>query len=51
LHIFSRDVLQLIKNGDGSWEGMVPVEIAEIIKRRRFFGCQEAESMESVPAR
>jgi hypothetical protein len=51
LHIFSRDVLQRIKSGDCSWEGMVPVEIAEIIKRRRFFGCQEAESIESVLAR
>jgi hypothetical protein len=51
LHIFSRDVLQRIKSGDCSWEGMVPVEIAEVIKRRRFFGCQEAESIESALAR
>ena len=51
LHIFSRDVLQRIKSGDCSWEGMVPVEIAEIIKRRRFFGCQEAASIESNVAR
>lgn len=39
LHIFSRDVLQRIKGGDSSWEQMVPVEIAQIIKQRRFFGC------------
>lgn len=38
LHIFSRDVLRRIKNHDPSWEEMVPVEIAEVIKRRRFFG-------------
>ena len=38
LHIFSRDVLRRIKNHDPSWEDMVPVEIAEVIKRRRFFG-------------
>ena len=51
LHIFSRDVLQLIKAGNSSWEGMVPVEIAEIIKRRRFFGCQDTDPVESVPVR
>ena len=51
LHIFSREVLQRIKSGDCSWEGMVPAEIAEIIKRRHFFGCQEAASIESTVAR
>ena len=51
LHIFSRDVLQRIKSGDRSWEEMVPPEIAEVIKRRRFFGCQEAASIESPVAR
>ena len=45
------DVLQLIKAGNSSWEGMVPVEIAEIIRRRRFFGCQDTELIESVPSR
>jgi hypothetical protein len=48
LHIFSRDVLRRIKSGDSSWEGMVPAEIAEIIKRRRFFGYQGAEALENV---
>ncbi len=38
LKIFSRDVLERIKSGDSSWEGMVPKEIAEIIKQRGFFG-------------
>ncbi len=38
LHIFSRDVLRRIKEGDESWESMVPPEIAQIIKQRRFFG-------------
>jgi hypothetical protein len=41
LKIFSRDVLDRIKEGDASWEAMVPVEIAEIIKRRGFFGCKK----------
>jgi len=51
LHIFSRDVLRRIKSGDCSWQDMVPVEIAEIIKRRGFFGYQEAESLEGAAAR
>ena len=37
LHIFSRDVLQRIKDGDTSWEAMVPQEIAALIKARHFF--------------
>ncbi len=41
LHIYSRDVLSLIARGDSSWEQMVPDEIADVIKRRKFFGYQE----------
>ena len=41
LHIFSRDVLRRIKEADDSWEEMVPPEIAEVIKKRRFFGWRE----------
>jgi hypothetical protein len=40
LHIFSRDVLRRIKEQDRRWEEMVPPEIAEVIKSRRFFGYQ-----------
>ena len=43
LHILSRDVLRRIKEHDQAWETMVPAEIAEVIKRRRFFGYREAE--------
>jgi hypothetical protein len=43
LHIFSRDVLRRIKDCDASWEGMVPKEIAEVIKQRKYFGYREAE--------
>src|ERR1700732_1645839 len=43
LHILSRDVLRRIKEEDPSWETMVPPEIAEVIKHRRFFGYREAE--------
>ncbi|MEZ5366477.1 MAG: TonB-dependent receptor [Bryobacterales bacterium] len=38
LHIFSRDVLKRIKEGDSTWEGMVPQAVAEVIQARRFFG-------------
>jgi hypothetical protein len=38
LHIFSRDVLRRIAADDDSWETMVPDEVAELIKRRCFFG-------------
>jgi len=40
LSIYSRDVLQKIQDSDESWEEMVPPEVAEIIKRRSFFGYQ-----------
>ncbi len=51
LHIFSRDVLARIKEGDSSWEDMVPAEIAEVIKRRRFFGYSESNVAEALVAR
>jgi hypothetical protein len=38
LHIFSRDALHKIRTGDSTWEQMVPTEVAEVIKRRRFLG-------------
>jgi hypothetical protein len=38
LPIFSRDVLRRIAANDESWESMVPADVAELIKRRAFFG-------------
>jgi hypothetical protein len=38
LSIFSRDVLKRIAAHDDSWEAMVPPEVAELIKKRGFFG-------------
>ena len=38
LPIFSREVLRRIAAKDDSWESMVPLEVAELIKRRAFFG-------------
>jgi hypothetical protein len=43
LPIFSRDVLKRIAAGDDTWETMVPKEVAEVIKRRRFFGYEPDE--------
>ena len=39
LGIFSRNVMTRIGAGDPTWEQMVPAEVAEVIKRRGFFGC------------
>ena len=38
LSIFSRDVLKRIAEGNESWDEMVPVQVAEIIRQRGFFG-------------
>lgn len=40
LNIFSRDVLKKIAAGDESWKDMVPPSVAELIVKRRFFGCK-----------
>lgn len=41
LPIFSRDVLQRIRNGDKTWETMVPAQVAAMIRERKLFGCKE----------
>ncbi len=38
LDIFSRDILQLISEGDANWEKMVPEKAAAFIKEKQFFG-------------
>jgi len=38
LNIFSRDALQKIKDENPLWERMVPIPVAEAIKRRKLFG-------------
>jgi len=38
LRIHPPDALAKLQSGDPAWEGMVPPEVAEIIKSRRFFG-------------
>jgi hypothetical protein len=44
LHIFSRDVLKRIAAQDESWEQMVPSQVAEIIKKRGFFGYSKSRA-------
>jgi hypothetical protein len=38
LNIFSRDVLRKIRDNDLRWEQMVPIPVADAIKRRGLFG-------------
>jgi hypothetical protein len=38
LNIFSRDVLKRIKEGDATWEQMVPAPVAAEIKKSKLFG-------------
>ena len=42
LTIFSREALNRIKEGDSSWETLVPSKVVESIKRRGLFGFAEA---------
>ena len=46
LPIFSRDVLRRIAANDASWETMVPANVADLIKRRSFFGYVKASRYE-----
>ena len=38
LPILSRDVLRRIPTDDATWESMVPAEVADLIRKRGFFG-------------
>jgi hypothetical protein len=38
LEVFSRDVLKMISNGKSGWEEMLPIGIAELIKKHCLFG-------------
>jgi hypothetical protein len=40
LAILSRDVLRRIPTDDETWEAMVPSEVADVIRKRGFFGYQ-----------
>jgi len=48
MHIFSRDVLKRIRGNDPSWEGMVPPEVAQMVKQRQLFGYRNPEVIEDA---
>ncbi|HMO40577.1 MAG TPA: TonB-dependent receptor [Saprospiraceae bacterium] len=38
LHIFSKQVLQMVQQGEAGWESMVPPKVAALIKEKCLFG-------------
>jgi hypothetical protein len=40
LHVTPGDVLQKLQSGDASWEGLVPRQVADLVKERGLFGYQ-----------
>jgi len=51
LPIASKDVLAKIHACDPSWEAMVPVEVARVIKERRLFGWQAGVDSNMIASR
>jgi hypothetical protein len=43
LSIFSREVLRKISENDSDWEKLVPPSVADVIKKRRYFGCEPGQ--------
>lgn len=48
MHIFSRDVLKKIINGEEGWEEMLPEGIAEVIKKKNLFVRKQLPKKEEV---
>lgn len=48
LHILSREVLKRIGDASAPWEDMVPPEIAQVIKQRKFFGYRDPKGLEEM---
>ena len=48
LSIFSRDVIQQIKSGNSNWCDQVPSEVADVIRRRNFFGHRRTTTKENA---
>ncbi|WPR73022.1 TonB-dependent receptor [Flavobacterium sp. NG2] len=46
LEVFSREVLKMIHNGKPGWERMLPVGIADLIKKDCLFGYEPNKSLE-----
>jgi hypothetical protein len=38
LHIFSKQVLSMLQQGEPGWESMVPTKVASLIKEKCLFG-------------
>ena len=38
LHIFSKEVLSMLRNGETGWETMVPTKVVNLIKEKCLFG-------------
>jgi hypothetical protein len=38
LHIYHKDVLRMLQNGEHGWEQLVPEKVAEEIKAKKLFG-------------
>jgi hypothetical protein len=52
LHVFSRDVLKMIRSGDPSWEAMVPASVAKSVKSKQLFGyCENLRQDQQVRSR
>ncbi len=45
LHIFSKEVLRMLRNNEDGWESMVPSQVANLIREKYLFGFP-AEQME-----
>ncbi len=48
MHIFSREVLKRITNGEDGWEEMLPEGIAEMIKKKQLFQRKELAEKEKA---
>jgi len=47
LHIFSKEVLRMIKEGDDEWEKLVPAYVDNMIKKDCLFGYANCEQTDS----
>ncbi|MDY8135558.1 TonB-dependent receptor [Aquimarina sp. 2201CG5-10] len=45
MHIFSREVLQMIQEGESGWEDKLPELVPEMIKENNFFGYKSIETV------
>ena len=45
LHIFSKEVLAMIRAGRSDWESLVPQKVASLVKEKFFFGypCEQMD--------